>query len=136
ALGAVLAAAFVARALLRLSAAYPLAAAVLFGAAAAGVVALAARALPGSFGAANRVTLVRAALTALVPALAGEAASAPAAWCAVGAALLALVLDGVDGRLARRHGAATPFGARFDMETDAMLILALAVLAWRFDKAG
>src|SRR5690606_35752159 len=65
ALGAVLAAAFVARALLRLSAAYPLAAAVLFGAAAAGVVALAARALPGSFGAANRVTLVRAALTAL-----------------------------------------------------------------------
>ena len=28
------------------------------------------------------------------------------------------------------------FGARFDMETDAWLILALGVLVWRYDKAG
>ena len=28
------------------------------------------------------------------------------------------------------------FGARFDMETDAVLIMALAILAWRFGKAG
>ncbi len=28
------------------------------------------------------------------------------------------------------------FGARFDMETDALLILALSILAWQFGKAG
>ena len=31
---------------------------------------------------------------------------------------------------------ASAFGARFDMEVDAFLILVLAALAWRFDKAG
>ncbi len=46
------------------------------------------------------------------------------------------MLDGVDGWLARRHGIASRFGARFDMEIDALLILALSVLAWRHDKAG
>ena len=33
-------------------------------------------------------------------------------------------------------GMSSPFGARFDMEVDAFLILVLAALAWRFDKAG
>src|SRR5690606_9241922 len=28
------------------------------------------------------------------------------------------------------------YGARFDMETDALLILTLSILAWQFDKAG
>ena len=28
------------------------------------------------------------------------------------------------------------FGARFDMEVDALLIQVLAVLAWQWDKAG
>jgi phosphatidylglycerophosphate synthase len=46
------------------------------------------------------------------------------------------LLDGVDGWLARRAGIASRFGARFDMEIDALLILALSVLAWRHDKAG
>jgi phosphatidylglycerophosphate synthase len=31
---------------------------------------------------------------------------------------------------------ASDFGARFDMETDAVLIAVLAVLAWQFGKAG
>jgi phosphatidylglycerophosphate synthase len=31
---------------------------------------------------------------------------------------------------------ASGFGARFDMETDALLIMVLAVLAWQFGKAG
>jgi phosphatidylglycerophosphate synthase len=31
---------------------------------------------------------------------------------------------------------ASEFGARFDMEIDALLIMALAILAWRYDKAG
>jgi phosphatidylglycerophosphate synthase len=50
--------------------------------------------------------------------------------------LLATALDGVDGWLARRHGIASDFGARFDMEIDALLILALAILVSQFEKAG
>lgn len=40
---------------------------------------------------------------------------------------MALILDGVDGRVARRTGTSTPLGARFDMEVDAFLILVLSV---------
>lgn len=58
------------------------------------------------------------------------------AWVAVVVATVAAVLDGVDGWLARRSGTASPFGARFDMETDALLILVLSVLVWQWGKAG
>ena len=34
------------------------------------------------------------------------------------------------------RGESTAFGARFDMETDALLILVLSLLAWQLDKAG
>ena len=47
------------------------------------------------------------------------------ASCVVLAAV-ALVLDAVDGRVARRTGTVHPLGARFDMETDAFLILVLS----------
>ncbi|BFO17282.1 hypothetical protein SHKM778_36700 [Streptomyces sp. KM77-8] len=40
---------------------------------------------------------------------------------------MALILDGVDGKVARRTGTSTPLGARFDMEVDAFLILVLSV---------
>jgi len=46
------------------------------------------------------------------------------------------VLDGADGWLARRSGVSSTFGARFDMETDALLIMVLALIAWRWDRAG
>jgi phosphatidylglycerophosphate synthase len=55
---------------------------------------------------------------------------------ATAAGTVVAVLDGVDGQLARRRGEASEFGARFDMETDALLVLALAALAWRWDRAG
>jgi phosphatidylglycerophosphate synthase len=38
-----------------------------------------------------------------------------------------LSLDAVDGRVARRTGTVSAFGARFDMESDAVLILVLAL---------
>ena len=88
------------------------------------------------FGAANLVTLGRAALTMLLIALLGAAPSSRVAWVGVGLATLAAVLDGVDGRIARLRNEATPFGARFDMETDALLMLVLAVLVWRIGHAG
>jgi len=99
------------------------------------------RYLPGRhpharFGAANTVTLARAVPTLLIAGLALEPFAAGAAAFSTVAGTLVAVLDGVDGRLARRDGLASTFGARFDMETDALLVLALSALAWRWDRAG
>ena len=92
---------------------------------------------PGPINAANLVTAVRATIVLLLATLIADAAvSRTLAWAAVCGATLAAVLDGVDGWLARRGGTATAFGARFDMETDALLIMVLSVLAWRWGKAG
>ena len=49
---------------------------------------------------------------------------------------LATALDGLDGWVARRTQTESAFGARFDVEVDALLILVLAILAWRYGKAG
>lgn len=107
----------------------------------AGIMALAIRALPRShpfarFGPANQVTAVRAALVSVVASLIGAPASPPVALVAVAIASTSAALDGVDGWLARRTGMASAFGARFDMEVDALLILALSLLAWQHGKAG
>lgn len=82
--------------------------------------------------AANAVTAVRLVLTAGVAALVLRPdATDTQAWWAVGLASTALVLDGVDGLIARQGEITSGFGARFDMEVDAALILVLAVgLAW------
>jgi phosphatidylglycerophosphate synthase len=88
------------------------------------------------FGAANWITTVRALIVALIAAEIGEA---PAPAFAVGAVVgsgAATLLDGVDGWAARRTNMASTFGARYDMEIDALLILALAALVWQFGKAG
>jgi phosphatidylglycerophosphate synthase len=88
------------------------------------------------FGLANQITAVRALLVALVVASIGEPVEETVAAGAVVLGLLATLLDGVDGWLARRSGTTSEFGARFDMEVDALLILALAALVWRHEKAG
>jgi phosphatidylglycerophosphate synthase len=87
-------------------------------------------------GGANAVTFVRLLLIAPVIALLAEPPSAALAWLALAIAGIVLVLDGVDGWIARRLGSVSDFGARFDMETDALLILVLSALALHFDKAG
>jgi len=88
------------------------------------------------FGPANQVTLARAALTALLAGLVGAEIADGPGWLAFALALAAAVLDGVDGPLARATGMTSAFGARFDMETDAALVLVLALLAWQLGKAG
>jgi phosphatidylglycerophosphate synthase len=88
------------------------------------------------FGPANTVTALRALLVSVVAGLIGERSSNEAAWAAAGVGVLATVLDGADGWLARRTSLASDFGARFDMEVDALLILVLSVLAWQLGKAG
>lgn len=80
-------------------------------------------------GACNAVTLLRAALASalLSPLIGGQATG----WAVAGVAGIGLMLDGLDGHLARRSGLASRFGARFDMEVDAglALVLSLHILA-------
>ena len=136
-LAAVIALATAARAALPLGDRYPLKAAALFAAIMGLSIGFLQQHHPfARFGAANQITTLRAILVALVAGLVGEPRLAAVALAAVGASVAATLLDGVDGWLARRHDNASRFGARFDMEIDALLILALSVLAWRHDKAG
>lgn len=89
------------------------------------------------FGAANGVTLLRAGIAAWAAGLIGQPPLVPGlAWTLAALAGIALLLDGVDGWLARRGGWQSPFGARFDMEVDAVFILILAALVYQTDKAG
>jgi phosphatidylglycerophosphate synthase len=88
------------------------------------------------FGPANLVTMVRAILVALIAAAIGETIRRDFAAAIVTAIAVIAVLDGVDGWLARRTGLASAFGARIDMETDALLILVASVLVWQEGKAG
>jgi phosphatidylglycerophosphate synthase len=49
---------------------------------------------------------------------------------------LCLLLDGVDGRVARARREASAFGARFDVETDAALLVVLSVAVAALEIAG
>jgi phosphatidylglycerophosphate synthase len=136
-LAAVVALATAARAALPLGDGYPVKAAVLFAAIMGLSIGFLQQHHPfARFGAANQITTLRAILVALVAGLVGEPRVPAVAAAAAAASVAVTLLDAVDGWLARRHDIASPFGARFDMEIDALLILALSVLAWRHDKAG
>ena len=81
-----------------------------------------------SFGAANGVTLARATLVGCVTAIVAQTLREREPVTAlIVIAAAALVLDAVDGHVARRTGTTSRLGARFDMEVDAFLILVLSV---------
>ncbi|MFD5430202.1 CDP-alcohol phosphatidyltransferase family protein [Streptomyces sp. NPDC127084] len=94
-----------------------------------------------AFGPANGVTLARTVLVGGVTALVADSfvngtlldgpgssfVSEPPLAVMVALTAVALVLDCVDGQVARRTGSESPLGARFDMEVDAFLILVLSV---------
>ena len=83
-------------------------------------------------GPADLVTLVRATLACGVAALVADSfLTQPAVPAIVVLSTLALVLDVVDGWVARRTRTSTAFGARFDGEVDAFLILVLSVYVSR-----
>ncbi len=88
------------------------------------------------FGAANVVTTLRALLVAVLAGFVGEAVAPVYAGAIAGIGAVVAALDGVDGWLARQTGLVSAFGARFDVEVDALLIQTLAVLAWQNGKAG
>jgi phosphatidylglycerophosphate synthase len=80
--------------------------------------------LPGDW-----VTLTRAVLIAGVAGLVADSFGRPMSVTAlVALSTVALVLDAVDGQVARRTGTATPLGARIDGEVDAFLILLLSIV--------
>lgn len=84
------------------------------------------------FGAANGVTLTRLVGCCWIGALTVEAAlrglSVSDRVLLIALATVCLVLDGVDGWVARARGEVSNFGARFDVETDAVLLLCLSVV--------
>jgi phosphatidylglycerophosphate synthase len=80
------------------------------------------------FGPADRVTLARATLVGGVAGLAVDSFDRPVPVAVVVTlTVVALLLDGVDGQVARRTGTSSPLGARFDMEVDAFLLLVLSL---------
>jgi phosphatidylglycerophosphate synthase len=134
---AVIGAAIAARMTLPLSASYPAKAAIVFGI----VMAVVLTHVRGDhpfvrFGPANQLTTLRAVLVALITALIGERATPAALSAAAAIAACALAVDGLDGWAARRTHLGSAFGARFDVEVDALLIQVLAILAWQYGKAG
>lgn len=81
----------------------------------------------------NLTTLFRMSMVAsLLAPLAGVAMP----WAVVVLATVALVLDGVDGALARRANLVSSFGGRLDMEVDSILALILALNVWAAGITG
>ena len=92
------------------------------------------------FGAANLVTLARVvgtcwAIGLTLQAVLGQLSPAGLGLMVVVGATC-WVLDGVDGRVARARGETSAFGARFDMETDSVLNLALSLAVVVLGVAG
>jgi len=89
----------------------------------------------GRLGPADRVTLVRAVLACGLAGLAADsvagAGGVPPGPALVALAAVALSLDWVDGQVARRTGTASGFGAAFDMEVDAFVVLVLSAYVAR-----
>ena len=101
------------------------------------VVVLLARALvrsgAGALGPADLVTLARSVLVGGIAALVADAFRGPVPVGALTAlAVGALVLDGVDGRVARYTRTVSVVGARFDMEVDSVLVLLLSLFVARW----
>ncbi|MDQ1730038.1 MAG: hypothetical protein QOK10_197 [Pseudonocardiales bacterium] len=83
-------------------------------------------------GPASRVTLARATLVGGVAALTADSFQRSiSVTTLVVLAGVALVLDAVDGWVARRTGAVSALGAQFDMEVDAFLMLVLSMYVAR-----
>lgn len=94
-----------------------------------------------TFGVANVVTVLRFVIVCHFAGLAlhmitAAAVSPMQAWLFCSLAILERLLDGVDGYVARKQGMESAFGARFDMEVDALQIFLLSVVTFLLDKAG
>lgn len=86
----------------------------------------------GNFGWANGVTTLR--LLLVLYAAYGLHGASGFLFAALVVGILSL--DGIDGWLARHTGSASAFGAHFDMETDALLILIMTQELWQRGALG
>lgn len=86
----------------------------------------------GGFGAPNMVTSLRLLMTLGLLMGYGRQPNSTLAACA----LLVLLLDVLDGWLARRLCQSSEFGARFDVEADALLVLTLSTILFTAGIAG
>jgi phosphatidylglycerophosphate synthase len=86
----------------------------------------------GSFGSANTVTTLRLVGVLWLGTVGHEAPPVAVAALVVGL----MLLDGVDGIIARRSGTASAFGAHFDVEVDALLVLVLGATLWQRERLG
>ena len=90
-----------------------------------------------AFGLANTITLGRAVLICIFAGfISFPQTVADSGFLIIFIGIFALVLDGVDGRIARRTGTASPFGAHFDMELDGFFILILCILIIEAGRMG
>lgn len=90
-----------------------------------------------AFTPADRVTLGRVMLLILLSALLLGATPAQVDPALVfGLAVAVALLDAVDGAVARRLNCERPFGARFDMEVDAAMLLIFSLWVLALDRAG
>lgn len=93
---------------------------------------LARQAEPRRLGAANAITILRVALLFVFAVL----VQAPPGPAAALLALLIFALDGLDGWIARRTGTTSELGARLDMESDALLVLAATLALFVHGRLG
>ena len=90
-----------------------------------------------SFTPADRVTLGRVMLLILLSALLlGANASQVDVGLVFALAMAVALLDAVDGAIARRLNCVRPFGARFDMEVDAAMLLIFSLWLLALGRAG
>lgn len=87
-------------------------------------------------GVANQITMTRGVLVLLLLSFVGMGPTPQLQIAALCVAMISSALDAADGWAARRTQMSSAYGARFDMETDALLILTVSLLAWHFEKAG
>jgi phosphatidylglycerophosphate synthase len=87
----------------------------------------------GIFGPANMVTTIRLAMVAGLCAMGFLGRLGPASALLV---LTIFALDGLDGSLAKRSGHSSLFGAAFDMECDALLVLVGTMLLYLHGRLG
>jgi phosphatidylglycerophosphate synthase len=86
-----------------------------------------------ALGPADLVTSARSVLVGGIVALVADSFARPVPVAVLTAlAVVALVLDAVDGRVARYTGTVSTVGARFDMEVDSVLVLVLSAYVARF----
>jgi phosphatidylglycerophosphate synthase len=91
---------------------------------------------PQRFGPANRITLARGVLVGVVAAFIGSDVAPEQTLGVAVIAAVALIMDGLDGYVARKTGLASAYGAQLDMEVDSLLMMVLSILAWQWDRAG